>query len=263
MTQSYFFPWEVYSRRHAVGHVIDDAVASVAHTWGQGRSAGPEGGLLSSVADQLRFARFHLDGTAAGRPPLSDALRVEMRREQLPAAPPFDAVGLPWLLVSTHGTTAVTHGGNIAGVQLSSMLLLPEAGFAVTTLTNAGPGRQLGAELTDWCLENLLGLPRSPVHAPTDLAKADLAAVSGRYDSGVWGLDLVPEQGRLRASFFLNDAPPEELRQLPPPMLLAFRGPDEIVRPEAPGDVFGRFQRDPDGTVTRLLCQGRAMRRLR
>ena len=145
MTQRHYLPWEVWSHPHAVGHVVEEDGPEVAHTWGMGRSAAPEGGLVSSLRDQLSYARFHLDGTCAGAPPVSHATRRAMQASQRDAAPPFAAIGLPWLLVDTHGLRAITHGGNIAGVQLSSLLLLPRHDFAVTTLTNAAPGRQLGA----------------------------------------------------------------------------------------------------------------------
>jgi CubicO group peptidase (beta-lactamase class C family) len=261
MTQSHFLPWEVWSRPHAVGHVVEESGAAVAHTWGMGRSAAPEGGLVSSVVDQVRYARFHLDGTCSGPAPLGDATRRGMQVAQRDAAPPFDAVGLPWLLVDTHGVRAVTHGGNIAGVQLSSLLLLPEHRFAVTILTNAGPGRQLGVEVTDWCLENLLGLAADAplVGGPVDGEL--LTAYAGRYDAGIWGMDVTVEDGGLVATFSFNDAPMADLAVLPPPQRLELCGIDTVLRPAAPEEVFGRFERDASGTVVRLMCQGRAVHR--
>ncbi|MGW1364965.1 serine hydrolase domain-containing protein [Streptomyces chartreusis] len=261
MNESFFFPWEVYSRRHAVGHVAGSDGPVVAHTWGMGRSAAPEGGLVSSIGDQLRYMRFHLDGTCAGRAPVSEAMRREMQRSQVSAAPPFDAVGLPWLLMDHRGQLAVTHGGNIAGVQVSNMLLLPQFGFAVTSLTNAGAGRQLGLEVTDWCLDRVLSLPRPTALAPHELGAAELAEYAGRYDSGFWGMDLTPSKGGLVASFTFNQPPDAEDAVLPPPMALAFCGTDEIMRAVVPEEVFGRFQRDSNGAVVRLLCQGRALHR--
>jgi hypothetical protein len=257
MSESFFLPWEVFSRRHAVGHAAGDAGHRVVHTWGLGRDALPEGGLVSSVADQLKYARYHLDGTAPGTPPLREATRIGMQQAQADAAPPFDAVGLPWLLVQTHGRTAITHGGNIAGVQLSSLLLMPESRLAVTCLSNAAAGRTLGTEVTNWCLENLAGLspddPPQTQHRPLD----QLREYEGRYDCGVWGLNLVAEDGGLRASFYIDV--PDAIA--PPPMLLVFHTDDEVV-PEGGTQLFGRFQRDSTGAVVRLLCQGRATRRM-
>lgn len=259
MSQSFFLPWEVFSRPHAVGHMGTDSGNKVAHTWGLGRSSAPEGGLVSSVTDQLTFARYHLDGTAPSAPPLSEATRGYMQQRQTDAAPPFDGVGLPWLLVDTYGRTTVTHGGNIAGIQLSSLLLLPEAGLAVTTLTNAAGGRALGAEVTNWCLENLAGLAPEQALAAQHRPMDELRQYAGRYDCGTWGLELAPDDGALLATFYLNVADREAV--VPPPMRLAFGAEDEVLAPGG-GQLFGRFQRGDDGSIVRLLCQGRATHRV-
>ena len=259
MSTSFFLPWDVCSRRHVVGHVATEDGHRVAHSWGLGRDALPEGGLVSSVTDQLAFARYHLDGTALGSPPLREETRLAMQQRQADAAPPFDAVGLPWLLVDTRGRTAVTHGGNVAGIQLSSLLLLPEQGLAVTTLSNAAAGRALGNEVTEWCLTNLANLPQEQPPQTHRRSAGELQQYEGRYDCGTWGLDLVGEDGALRASFYLDVADADAV--VPPPMLLAFRAADELV-PVGGTQLFGRFQRDPSGHVVRLLCQGRATTRV-
>ena len=263
MSESFFLPWEVFSRPHAVGHELDeDGHVSVSHLWGLGRSALPEGGLVSSVVDQLRYMRFHLDGTTASTSPLRDATRIEMQHPQAVAAPPFDAVGLPWLLVEMYGTTAVTHGGNVAGIQRSTMTLLPEQGSGVTVLANSGAGGVLSAAVTDWCFEHLWGgVPNRPrIAAPR---RADeLAPYCGRFDSGTWGMDISAEAGALKAEFFFTAASEENARRLPPPMTLVFCGDDEIMHPGSPTSLFGRFERDLDGAVIRLLCQGRSLRRV-
>jgi hypothetical protein len=226
-----------------------------------GRSAAPEGGLLSSLDDQLRYARFHLDGTCAGTPPLTPTTRLGMQVVQRAAAPPFDAVGLTWLLVDTHGVRTVTHGGNIAGVQLSSLVLLPGHGLAVTTLTNAAPGRQLGSEVTDWCLEHLAGLPHEPALEGRTERDEVLTAYAGRYDAGTWGLEVAVADGGLVATFVLDDAVNDQA-VAPPPQRLLLCGPDEVLRAAAPSELFGRFEREASGVVARLLCQGRALHRV-
>lgn len=262
MTESFFFPWEVYSRRHAVGHANgDDGAPTVAHTWGLGRSAMPEGGLVSSVADQLKYLRFHLDGTS-NSPVLSNELRLDMQREQLVAAPPFDGVGMPWLLTDMFGTTAVTHGGNVAGIQRSTVTILPDAGFAVTVLANAGGGGALGQEVTKWCFENLLGRTENPPFESAPRSDAELLEYRGKWDSGTWGMDLEPSSGGLKATFFLAENLADDVKQLPPPMQLGFSGRDELIFPPAPESLFGRFERNSAGHIVRLLCQGRALRRV-
>lgn len=262
MGDSLFLPWEVFSRPHAVGHEVDEKGARVAHTWGLGRSALPEGGLLSSIADQVRYLRFHLEGAAAGTPPVSPEVRLGMQRPALEAAPPFAAVGMPWLLVPRSGRTAVTHGGNIAGVQRSTFLMLPEEGLGITVLANSGGGGALGAAVEDWCLQHLLGLAPAPAHTVVTRSAADLEPYRGRYDGGTWGVELTPEEGMLRATFFFAAHLAHDAHQLPPPMLLSFTGDgEEVVLPQAPDTIFGRFSRGSSGEVAVLYAQGRMLPR--
>ena len=58
---------DVLTRRFAVGHNLgEDGTLSVARMWRGPRYRNPGAGMTSSVADQLRWARFHLgDGRAA------------------------------------------------------------------------------------------------------------------------------------------------------------------------------------------------------
>ena len=66
LSHSFFARDDVMTRRFAVGHNPgDDGTLSVARLWRCWRGDNPGGGLASSVADQIRWARFHLgDGHA-------------------------------------------------------------------------------------------------------------------------------------------------------------------------------------------------------
>lgn len=263
MADSFFLPWQVATRPHAVGHTArPDGSAEVVHTWGLGRSALPEGGLVSSLTDQARYLRFHLDGTTQGRAPVPDTVRQDMQRRHADGAVPFDEVGLPWLRMHQHGTTAVTHGGNVAGIHRSTMTLVPDEGLGITVLANSGAGGALGAAVDEWCFRTLLGRePEAPCTTQTR-ADGELTPYLGRFDAGSWGIVLAAEDGMLRAGFFHSTPTDDESRMLPPPLQLAFCGPDEVMRPEAPQAVFGRFDRDADGSVVRLRTQGRTLRRV-
>ncbi|MCU1601522.1 MAG: putative beta-lactamase, partial [Frankiales bacterium] len=58
MTSSTLLPWEATGRRLATGHLSGSPVLG----WPVKRSWGPAGGLASSIGDQVRWARFCLDG---------------------------------------------------------------------------------------------------------------------------------------------------------------------------------------------------------
>ena len=66
LSHSFFAAGDVLTRRFAVGHNRgEDAAMPVARLWRGPRYRNAGGGLASSVADQMRWARFHLgDGRA-------------------------------------------------------------------------------------------------------------------------------------------------------------------------------------------------------
>jgi CubicO group peptidase (beta-lactamase class C family) len=96
LTQSSFFPEEIMTEAFAVGHGAppDDPNGEpvVLAPWALPRSANPAGGLIASLSDELRYARFHLgDGTANG----TRVLRAEsLRRMQMPLGPGGSVPGL-------------------------------------------------------------------------------------------------------------------------------------------------------------------------
>lgn len=256
MSDSFFFPWEVATRPHAVGHAVREEGPRVAHTWGLFRESMPEGGLVSSVRDQLRYAAFHL-GTG-GEEPVGAATRELMQAEHVEVGVPWTGIGLPWLLEEQAGVRLVTHGGNIGNLQLSTFVLAPEHGFAVTTLTNSAPGKQLGKLVTDWCLEHLLDAKPQPVRPALRDPAPEYA---GSYDAGQWTFEVDKE---LTARFVLRPelvaAGVEGMPDLP---LALVEGSDDVVIAADPGRPVGRFLRDAAGDIAFLHLSGRAARRIR
>ncbi|MET9342394.1 serine hydrolase domain-containing protein [Nonomuraea sp. NPDC003727] len=255
MSSSFFFPWEVATRAHAVGHAVREDGPRVAHTWGLFREGMAEGGLVSSVRDQLRYAAFHLG--ADGEAPISAATRELMRAEHVRVGAPWTGIGLPWLLEEQAGVRLVTHGGNIGNLQLSTFVLAPEHGFAVTTLTNSAPGKALGALVTDWCLEHLLGAKPQAVRLAL---RAPAPEYAGGYDAGQWTFEV---DENLTARFVLRpelvSAGVEGMPDLP---LALVEGGDEVTIAADPRRVVGRFLRDDAGEIAFLHLGGRAARRI-
>ncbi|MEU1735585.1 serine hydrolase domain-containing protein [Streptosporangium sp. NPDC020145] len=259
MDSSSFFPWEVATRPHAVGHVVRPDGPHVAHTWGLFREGMPEGGLVSSVRDQLRYAAFHLGtGAVDGQGPVGATTRELMQREHVHLGAPWSGIGLPWLLEERPGLRLVTHGGNIGNLQLSSFVLAPEHGFAVTTLTNSAPGRVLGTLVTDWCLEHLLGVPSQAVLLPLGEPGPEYA---GSYDAGQWIFEV---DEKLTARFVLRpELVAAGVEGMPDMPLALVEGSDDLTIAADPKQVIGRFLRDDAGEIAFLHLGGRAARRVR
>jgi CubicO group peptidase (beta-lactamase class C family) len=131
------------------------------------RARRPSGGLVSTVADLLAFARWQL------ATPWTNALRVPL------ATTPGGVYGLGFFGERVGGVEVWGHTGSYGGFQ-SSLLLVPERGAAIVGLTSSGRGAQALRELEDIWFESLLGVRRTV--APTvDLSPAALSELASTY----------------------------------------------------------------------------------
>lgn len=178
MTAATFEPTDVMTGSFAVGHTPSPGdpagTLQIVEPWTLPRSMNPAGGLISTMEDQLRYARFHLgDGTVDGGTRILGAESMQLMRTpqgpggSVPALDaPLEAVGVNWMLWNADGQRVVTHPGGSSG-QMSVFALIPEHGFAITLLTNADQGLAVGLAAITWCLEHLLGIDRSTTEQAT------------------------------------------------------------------------------------------------
>jgi CubicO group peptidase (beta-lactamase class C family) len=272
LKETFYMPTEVFSRRFAVGHLSTEKGPRVAHSWGLDRSTGPAGGVVSTVRDQLQYARLHLgDGTGpAGKRVLRRRTMDEMQSPQFPAGNFVDHVGLCWLIKDIGGVRTVAHGGNVSNLQVSTFLMVPERGFAVTVLTNAGSGGALGAQVQTWVLEKFLGLTET-LPPTIDASPADLRQYSGRYESKLFVVEIgVSGRGLKMTSRFnlkLKDVPPESrdllrefIKARPRPAAMRMIAPDRAMTLE--GGARGEFLRPgPNAPVRWFRWGGRLLTR--
>ena len=164
MSDTFFAAADVMTRRFAVGHNLgQDGTLSVARQWKDTRANNPGGDAASSVADLLRWARFHLgDGRAeSGEQVLPAAVLRQMQQQtvELRGSTLGDAFGICWFLRDIHGVRTVGHDGSSNG-QFANLLIVPEQDFAVVALSNAGPdgGLAVNRAVVRWALEHYLGI---------------------------------------------------------------------------------------------------------
>lgn len=259
MSETFYFPWDVIARPHAVGHVPDEdgAMTTFPH-WPITRDIAPEGGIVSSVGDQLTYARFQMRGETAGTAPVSAAMRQRMQQPQLAAGPPVDAIGFPWLLAQHGSARVVMHGGNIGDTQLSEFVLAPDEDLAVTVLTNSGSGKALGTKVVDWCFSHLRGITLPA--APAELRPVEaLDGIVGRYDAGQWHYDVVRDGGALEFRMVLREDiaalgfPPR------PPLRLRVRADGALITDS--DQAVGRLLEPAEGGPDLLHLGLRAVRR--
>jgi CubicO group peptidase (beta-lactamase class C family) len=149
------------------------------------RARRPSGGLVSTVGDLLRFARWLLgeDWTARARVPL--------------AKPTAGVYGLGFAGERVGGVDVWGHRGSYGGFQ-SSMLLVPARGAAFAGLTNSGRGSQALREIEDVWFEALLAA-RRVVAATVQLRPEALAAFAGVYENGEARATITPLANGLQA----------------------------------------------------------------
>ncbi len=273
LSHSLFARDDIMTRRFAVGHNPgDDGTLSVARMWRRWRGDNPGGGLASSVADQIRWARFHLgDGRAESGEWVLPANILHQMQEpttELRGSTQGDAIGICWFLRDVDGVRTVGHGGSANG-QFADLLIVPERNFAVVSLSNAGPdGIPFNKAVVRWTLENYVGfIDRDPEPLPFDAARAK--ALVGRYETNAQritvrmdGATLAIEAGikpEIRASSDAEmppDYPPAEMGLLP-------GDKDEYVITS--GGMTGQrgfFTRDKSGEVTGVDLGGRLFNRV-
>ena len=263
LPHSHFRPEDVMTRRFAVGHDLgDDKAPSVARPWRPGgRGNNPGGGLASSAADQLRWARFHL-GDGGGLLP-AEALHG-MRRATVPLTGSSlgDALGTCWFLRDIDGTATIGHGGSAMG-QFADLLLVPDRGFAVVALSNANPtGPPCNRAIIRWALEHYLGVgERDPEPEPYDEARA--REVAGAYGNEAMTLTIGPDltlDVRIRPE--IRAAAKIELPADHAPAPIGLLGGDAyIVTGGGLQGQRGFFTRDAAGTVCGVDLAGRLFRR--
>ncbi len=260
LKMSFFFPHDVMLHRFVVGHEVIDRQPRVASPWPIGRAGHAVGGLVSTVRDLFRYARFHCgDGTApSGIRLLSHAALKSMQMPQRPASG-FDSIGLSWFIMPLDGTTLIGHSGGTNG-QIALLRIVPDRQFAVVVLTNSDDGEVMTYPIAATAIKHFLGLdvPRAiPIASPAE----HLAPYVGRYDSAAAIREITLKDGELilattyKGHFPTPDSPPSPP---PPPVRLALYADDKVVALDEPmKDDLGEFVRDATGRIVWFRFGGR------
>jgi CubicO group peptidase (beta-lactamase class C family) len=238
MNMTFFTADEVITYRVATGHNNPDVKgkhpAKIALPWGLPRNAAPVGRIISTVRDQLRYARFHLgDGTAEDGTRLLSPESMSLMRSPRIEAANGEHFGLGWFLRDMNGTLQMRHGGATNG-QMSAFVLVPSRHWAITVLTNADLGRALHSKVTEWALEHYIGY-RPPADEPIESAREDLEPYVGRYADVMVDLDVYLKgdklfiQPEVKLGLLGQEMPPPE-----PPAALARYAADKLVVLDGP-----------------------------
>jgi CubicO group peptidase (beta-lactamase class C family) len=272
LSHSFFARDDIMTRRFVVGHNRDeDGTLSIARLWRRWRGENPGGGLASSAADQLRWARFHLgDGRAdTGERilPAEVLHQIKQPTVALQTSSLGDAIGLGWFLRDVAGVRTVGHSGSANG-QFAELLTVPDRNFAVVSLSNAFPeGIQFNQAVTRWALETYLGVvDRGSQPLPYDETRAQ--EVIGHYHNEVMTLTIDTDG----TSLSLDCRMKPEIRaaadkELPPDYpsagigLLPGNTDEYVILDGGMQGLRGSFTRDQTGTVIGIDLAGRLLNR--
>ncbi|GHF54847.1 dipeptidyl aminopeptidase/acylaminoacyl peptidase/CubicO group peptidase (beta-lactamase class C family) [Amycolatopsis bartoniae] len=179
-------PEEALLHRAATGHTGTTEPVR-APVWTLPRSAGPAGLINATTADVLAFARLHLTGGVAadGTRLLSEESAAAMAANQVDLPDKHtlaESWGLGWFRLDWGGRRLIGHDGNTIG-QAAFLRLLPDAGLAVTLLTNGGNGRDLYQDLYREIFAELAGVEMpSPLEPPAEPVPTDITPHLGTYE---------------------------------------------------------------------------------
>jgi hypothetical protein len=179
-----------------------------------------------------------------------------------------DAIGIGWFLRDVDGVRTVGHGGSANG-QFAELLTVPERGFAVVALSNAGPdGIPFNQAVVRWALQTYVGVTdRDPEPLPYDEARA--REVVGSYENDVMTLTISTDGAGLRLEVLIKP----EIRvaadkELPPDHapfdfgLLPGDADEYIITSGAFKGQRGFFTRDETGAVVGVDLAGRLFNRV-
>jgi CubicO group peptidase (beta-lactamase class C family) len=273
LSHSLFSRDDVMTRRFAVGHNREEnGKLSIARPWKHWRSNNPGGGLASSAADQIRWARFHLgDGHSKNGTRVLPAEVLHHMQEQtvtLRGSSLGDAFGMCWFLREVDAVRTIGHGGSANG-QFAELLIVPERNFAVVSLSNSDPnGIPFNQAVVRWALKNYLGLVDSdPEPMPFDAMRAQ--EIFGSYQNDFMTLTIETNGAGMRIDIKIrpeiragakNELPPDPE---PAEMGLLPGDKDEyIITNGAYKGQRGFFTRDKSRVITGVDLAGRLFSRV-
>jgi CubicO group peptidase (beta-lactamase class C family) len=273
LAHSFFARDDIMTRRFSVGHNLgQDDRMHVARLWRRARGDNPGGGIASSVADQLRWAAFHLgDGYVNGSGRVLPGKVLAQMREPtvaLRGSTLGDAIGLGWFLRDVDGVRTAGHGGTANG-QFAELLIVPERDFAVASVANAGPdGLAFNQAVVRWALQTYLGVSdRDPDPLPYDEART--RDILGRYENDVMTLTVGADDGRLWLAALLRpEIRTAAEKELPPDHapfdvgLLPGDTDEYVITRGALRGQRGCFTRAPCGSVVGIDLSGRVFSRV-
>ena len=263
LDMTFFYPSDIlFTHRFVVGHQKVEGKVRVARPWAIGRAGNGVGGVVSTVRDLLKYARFHMSNGKKGV--ISGKSLKAMRVPQVEAGG-RGMMGITWFIRQVGEITAYAHGGATHGQQ-AYFFFIPDRDFACAILTNSDDGGIITSGVFSKALE-LYFNAKEKLPKTIEVSSKELQEYTGRYLIGTECFDLKVRDGYLiyhhipLGGFPHPDTPPGPAM---PPMRFSFYEKDKVIGLDEPyKDALGEFFRDAKGRLQFFRIGGRAHRKLK
>ena len=263
LKMSFFYPSDLlFTHRFVVGHQKVKGKVQVARPWAIGRAGNGVGGVVSTVRDLLKYARFHMSD---GKKNVISGKSLKAMRVQQADAGPRGGMGITWFIRKVGDLKMYGHGGATNGQQ-AYFFFIPETDFACAILTNSDDGGIITAGITNYALDLYFDVkPRLP--KPIQKPANELKEFVGRYQIGTECFDLKVKGKHLiyhhipLGGFPTPDTPPGPAM---PRMRFSFYDEDKVIGLDEPyKDALGDFIRDEKGKLQFFRIGGRAHKKIK
>lgn len=266
LKMTFFFPSDILiTHRFVVGHSRDGKIVKVARPWAIGRAGNGVGGVVSTVRDLLKYARFHMGDGKSER-----GKRILQRRTlKAMRVPQVDSGGrgqmcITWFMRQANGLQIFSHGGATHGQQ-AGLYFIPQKDFALAVLTNSDDGGIITDDALKWALKIYFDAA-IPKPKPIKKTASELQEYKGRYELPLSAFDLRVKQGYLvlhelpRGGFPTPDTPAGPVG---PPVRFALYEKDRLIGLDEPfKGGLEEFFRGPNGKLRYLRLSGRLHKKI-
>src|SRR5215207_57259 len=258
LDMTFFYPSDIlFTHRFVVGHQKIKNKVRVARPWAIGRAGNGVGGVVSTVRDLLKYARFHM---SHGKKNVIAGKSLKAMRVPQADAGARGMMGITWLIREVGDLTAYSHGGATNGQQ-AYFFFVPEKDFACAILTNSDDGGVITAGVFAKALD-IYFKAKSKLPKPIETSTVELKEYVGRYKIGTECFDLKVKGRQLiyhhipLGGFPMPDSPPGPAM---PAMRFSFYETDKVIGLDEPyKDALGEFFRDEKGELQFFRIGGRA-----
>jgi len=263
LDMTFFYPSDIlFTHRFVVGHQTVKGGVKVARPWAIGRAGNGIGGVVSTVHDLLKYARFHMSN---GKKNVISGKSIKAMRVPQVDAGARGWMGITWFIRKVGDITVYAHGGATNGQQ-ALFFFVPDKNFACAILTNSDDGGIINDGVFSRTLE-LYFHAKSKLPKPIKTSKVELKEYAGRYKIGTECFDLKVKGAKLvyhhipLGGFPTPDTPPGPALSL---MRFSFYEKDKVIGLDEPyKNALGEFFRDEKGTLQFFRIGGRAHKKIK